>query len=79
MSTANFTRIKHDANGNPRHVTSWLGFGFNSYAEAIRAANTIGGSKYNTRAFGGGIMFQSYECELAEINRRMIEIGACHD
>ena len=76
MSIANFTRIKQDLNGNPRYVTSWLGFGFKTYAEAVKAANSLGGRKYNAKAFGGGIVFHAYESELEGINHRMAEIGA---
>lgn len=31
-----------------------------SYKIALKKAKTIGGRKYNTKAFGGGILFQSY-------------------
>ena len=70
-----FTRIKHDSNGNPRHVTSWLGYGFASYAQAVNAAHTIGGRKYNCKLFGGGLVFQSYECELPDIAARLSALG----
>lgn len=63
----NFKRLKHDTNGNPRFVTSWLGYGFTSYDQAIKAANAIGGRKYHTKQFGGGLVFQAYECELPAI------------
>lgn len=76
MSASNFTRIKHDVNGNPRFVCSWCGFGFKTYSDAISAANTLGGRKFNTRAFGGGLVFQAYEGELESINHRMMEMGA---
>ena len=69
----NFKRIKSDANGNPRHATSWCGYGFKTYAQAIKAANSIGGSRYNTKSFGGGLVFQSYECQLADIAKRLTE------
>ena len=62
-----FQLIKNDVNGNPRYVTSWCGWGFDTYAQAVLAANAIGGRKYNTRAFGGGLVFQVYESELANI------------
>ena len=62
-----FTRIKHDVNGNPRFVTSWLGYGFETYSDAIQAANKIGGRKYHNKTFGGGIVFQAYEGELPGI------------
>jgi len=66
-----WTKIKHDVNGNPRFITSWLGFGFKTYQDAIRAANAIGGRKYHTKAFGGGLVFQAYECELADIAAKL--------
>lgn len=66
-----FTKIKHDTNGNPRFVCSWLGWGFACYADAIRAANTLGGRKYHTKSYGGGLVFQAYECELADIAQKM--------
>ena len=70
-----FKRIKHDTNGNPRHVTSWCGFGFKSYDQAVKAANSIGGSRFNNKSFGGGLVFQSYECELASIAERLTAIA----
>lgn len=76
MSASNFTRIRHDINGNPRFVTSWLGYGFKSYADAIKAANSIGGRKYSNKHYGGGLVFQAYECELENINHRLHEMGA---
>ena len=76
MSVANFTRIKYDINGNPRYVTSWLGFGFRSYNQAVKAANTLGGRKYSNKQFGGGIVFQAYESELENINHRMMELAS---
>lgn len=62
------TRINNDVNGNPRYVTHFLnipieGEGLSvseKYALACKKANAIGGRKYNTKAFGGGIVFQSY-------------------
>ena len=68
---ANWTRIKHDANGNPLHVTSWCGYGFTCYADAIRAANKLGGRKYHNRSFGGGLVFQAYEGEIEGIEQRL--------
>lgn len=76
MSIANFTRIKYDTNGNPRYVTSWLGFGFKSYDQAVKAANTLGGRKYSNKQFVGGIVFQAYASELESINHRMMELAS---
>lgn len=56
----NWTKLKHDVNGNPRYVCSWLEFGTETYAEAIKLANTIGGKKYHNKIFGGGIVFKSF-------------------
>ena len=61
-------RINNDVNGNPRYVTHFLnipieGEGLSiseKYALACKKANAIGGRKYHTKAFGGGIVFQSY-------------------
>ena len=38
------------------------------YNIAIRKANTIGGRKYHTKKFGGGIVFQSYNIGATEKN-----------
>ena len=74
MSTL-FIRIKHDVNGNPRHVTSWLGYGFKSYTEALRCARTIGGKKFNNKQFVEGIVFQSYDGELRDIIGRLSKLA----
>jgi len=74
MSTL-FIKIKHDVNGNPRHVTSWLGYGFKSYSEALECARTIGGRKFNNKQFGGGIVFQAYDGELKDIIARLTNLA----
>lgn len=33
------------------------------YAHAIKKANKIGGRKYHTKSYGGGIVFQSYNLD----------------
>lgn len=81
-----FTRIKNDVNGNPRYVChfltlnteeelnasgeAWIGIS-EKYNIACKRANKIGGKKYYTKAYGGGIVFQSYnlDCEVREINK----------
>ena len=70
-----FQRLKHHVNGNPRFATSWCGFGFKSYAQAIRAANSLGGRKYDTQSFGGGLVFQAYECELPDIAAKLTQLA----
>ena len=81
-----FTRIKNDTNGNPRYVCHFLNLNTQEeldasgeewisisekYAIACKRANKIGGKKYTGKAYGGGIVFQSYNLdeEVREINR----------
>lgn len=79
-----WTKIKHDVNGNPRYVCSYLSLltkressllPFDEMGRTIRPtkyeiacqrANKIGGRKYHTKAYGGGIVFQSYNLQDAE-------------
>jgi len=80
-----FTRIKNDTNGNPRYVCHFLNLNTEAelaatgadwisisdkYSIACKRANKIGGKKYNAKAFGGGIVFQSYslDSEVSAIN-----------
>jgi len=63
-----FTKIKKDINGNPRyviHFSNILTEGENltisqKYDMAVKKANKIGGSKYRSKSFVGGIVFQSF-------------------
>ena len=71
-----FTRINNDVNGNPRYVCHFSelvndkdreqaqaeGVSYISelYRLAVKRANTLGGRKYHTKSFGGGVVFQSY-------------------
>lgn len=65
-----FQRAPSDMYGNPRYRIHWLYF-FNSdepdavktYDNALRRAKQFGGRKSHTKAFGGGIVFQSYNIE----------------
>jgi hypothetical protein len=70
-----FTRINNDANGNPRYVCHFLNLiksdekfvGFSEqYDEAVRRAKKIGGKRYHTKSYGGGIVFQSYNIQQTE-------------
>lgn len=76
MNKSNFKKIKHDVNGNPRFVTSWLGYGFKTYEQAVLAAKKIGGRKYRHKSFARGLVFQAYECELEIVNKRLAELAA---
>lgn len=67
----NWTKLKLDTNGNSRHVTSWCGFGFKTYPEAVTAANSLGGRKFHNKQFGGGLMFQALGCELPRIEAEL--------
>ena len=60
-----FTKIKNDINGNPRYVVHFLNIADN-YQNAIHLANKIGGRKYHTKSYGGGIVFQSYNIKETE-------------
>ena len=71
IAPSDFTRIRNDVNGNPRHVCHFLHLdvhGWQSniglserYAIACKLANAIGGRKHHTKAYGGGIVFQEYD------------------
>ena len=65
-----FTRIVNDINGNPRYVCHFLTMADN-YPQAVKLANSIGGRKYHTKGYGGGLVFQSYNVDnlVANINR----------
>lgn len=57
-----FTRISSDVNGNPRYVCHYLNLS-RDYERAVKLANRIGGRKYHTKGYGGGIVFQSYSLD----------------
>jgi hypothetical protein len=73
MNSIEFTRKSNDVNGNPRYVCHFLALdkhGYESnlsisqrYALAVKIANSIGGRKYHTKNYGGGIVFQSYSLD----------------
>lgn len=67
-----FTRITNDVNGNPRYVVHFLNID-SDYETAVKKANKIGGRKYHTKAYGGGIVFQSYNIQDTE--KRILEIA----
>lgn len=69
-------RIDNDTNGNPRYVCHWVNLKRTgeeiTYDEAVARANTIGGRKYHTKRYGGGIVFQSFN--LADTERSIHEL-----
>ena len=78
-----FTKVNRDVNGNPRYVVHFLEFlpegktsqdfggVSNAYRLAVKQANKIGGRKYHTKSFGGGIVFQCYN--LNDLRDKIIE------
>lgn len=70
----NFTKINHDINGNPRYVCHFLNLltkeekqtGKDKYEIALKRAKRIGGKKYHTKTYGGGIVFQSFNIQMLE-------------
>jgi hypothetical protein len=85
MITPNdFTRIKNDTNGNPRHVCHFLHLdvhGYQSnlsvserYAIACQLARTMGGRKFHNKQYGGGIVFQEYAGCLDSLCDRINEL-----
>ena len=62
-------RIKNDINGNGRWVCHWTALEAKRdykltlaerYAKAVELAHEIGGRKYHTKDYGGGIVFQTH-------------------
>jgi hypothetical protein len=59
IKPTDFTKIKHDVNGNPRHVCHFLQFS-TDYETALSIAKPLGGKKFHNKQYGGGIVFQEY-------------------
>ena len=63
LTVENLTRVNNDVNGNPRYVFHFLALA-DRYAEAVTVAGKlVGGRKYHTKSYGGGIVFQSYNVQ----------------
>jgi hypothetical protein len=73
-----WTRVNNDINGNPRYVCHFLNFitdnddydktgvyiGIdNKYRLALERAKKVGGKRYHTKRYGGGIVIQSYNIQ----------------
>lgn len=71
-SEIELTRINNDTNGNPRYVCHFLVLA-NEYPRAVKLANSIGGKKYHTKSYGGGIVFQSYNTDY--LKKRLSELS----
>jgi len=69
VKPSHFTRIDNDTNGNPRYVCHYTHLSTpvdrdadisERYTLALARARSIGGKKYHTKGYGGGIVFQTY-------------------
>ena len=69
IQVEDFMKVNHDSNGNPRYVIHYLAFSkvitdksnvYTDYAEVLKWCSSRGGKKFHTKAFGGGIVFQTY-------------------
>ena len=80
-----FTKVNRDVNVNSRYVVHFLQLLTASelasdanvsikYEWAIKRAKTLGGKKYHTKAYGGGIVFQSVNN--LELEKRIKEVVA---
>jgi hypothetical protein len=82
IKPTDFTKIKHDLNGNPRYVCHFLQLdvhGMHSgidlserYNLALTLAKSIGGKKFHNKQYGGGIVFQCYS--LPDLCNRINEL-----
>jgi hypothetical protein len=85
------TRVNNCVNGNPRYAVHFLHLltkeernsndDINTmYIKAIHKAKAIGGRKYHTKSYGGGIVFSSYNVrdEISEILKLNGEAIECH-
>ena len=71
----NWTQINNDTYGNERHVCHYLNLLSESekqlpadtgYAIACKRATQIGGRKYHTKSYDGGIVFSYYNLTYLE-------------
>jgi hypothetical protein len=64
-----FTRVNSDGNGNPRYVCHYTNLTMPTdrdadvtqrYNLALFRAKALGGKRFHTKQYAGGIVFQSY-------------------
>ena len=75
LTIENLTRVNNDVNGNPRYVFHFLALA-DHYSGAVTVAKKlVGGRKYHTKSYGGGIVFQSYnvKCQIEILNKYIEE------
>jgi len=84
LNPIDFTRVASDTNGNPRFVCHFLAFIgekdrdtelSNKYALALSRSRQLGGRKFHNKQYGGGIVFQMYDGQQAEMSRKIREIA----
>ena len=89
ISPSDFTRVDNDSNGNPRYALHYTRLiTIDEYEQtkdegmagvdirydiAVRKANKLGGRRFHTKKYGGGIVFQSYSLPelINAINERL--------
>ena len=79
-------RAKNDVNGNPRHVVHFtdleppetrdarrdaMGI-LERYEAVLKHARKLGGRRFHNKQYGGGVIFQAYECEMPERVARIL-------
>lgn len=76
LLTAAETAFKPKAPYFYKNSINWINFESNEieirYKLACKRANKIGGRKYHTKSYGGGIVFQSYN--IADTERKINEL-----
>jgi hypothetical protein len=82
IQESDFTKIKHDVNGNPRYVCHFLHLDTHGmysgiylserYNIAIALARALGGKKFHNKQYGGGIVFQCFS--LPDLCKRINEL-----
>lgn len=84
LNPIDFTRVKNDVNGSPRFVCHFLNFigekdknlSIDSeYSLALKRAKQLGGRKFHNKQYGGGIVFQMYDGQQAEMSQKIRDIA----
>ena len=83
IKPTDFTKIRHDVNGNPRYVCHFLQLDVHGmysgldlserYDIALTLARSLGGKKFHNKQYGGGIVFCTYNLNglIKDINELM--------
>ena len=80
-----FTKIRNDIYGNPRYVVHYLECMPKSYRgekledlskeyqKTVRLMRKLGGRKYHSKKYGGGITFSTYDTKELEKHIRLLK------